>query len=191
MYDHESDTDLSSQMMTTLSPRLTCFSLEPRIAALGWWIHNQLVSVLTPVDVAAWVQQHDYYHYHHHRCRYWWYLALVLSLVSGLNPPGVKNRNKKLIYLLVLTPIVQSQSEPLKYTTIFRVSLTTKCFGHAYSNKERCNAEKIKQRQRHLKNTLNGQSSILVTWDLTLETLITFLTIGNNNFNIYIVTLVL
>lgn len=27
---------LSSQMMTTLSPRLTCFSLEPRIAALGW-----------------------------------------------------------------------------------------------------------------------------------------------------------
>ena len=28
-----------------------------------------------------------------------------------------------------------------------------------------------------------------MTWDLTLETLITFLTIENNNINIYIVTL--
>ena len=64
---------LNSQMITTLSPRLTCFSLDPRIAARcwwtssspsspstpssparGWWTHNQLVSVLTPVEVAAW-----------------------------------------------------------------------------------------------------------------------------------------
>ena len=37
--------------------------------------------------------------------------------------------------------------------------------------------------------TLKEQSKRLVTRDLTLETLITFLTIENNNINIYIVTL--
>ena len=37
--------------------------------------------------------------------------------------------------------------------------------------------------------TLKEQSKILVTWDLTLETLITFLAIENKNINIYIVTL--
>ena len=43
---------------------------------------------------------------------------------------------------------------------------------------------KTRHRQRHLKNTLKRQSSILVTWDLTLETLITFLKIGKkSNFN--------
>ena len=46
-----------------------------------------------------------------------------------------------------------------------------------------------KDNDRDLENTLKEQSSRLVTWDLTLETLITFLTIGTNNINIYIVTL--
>ena len=46
-----------------------------------------------------------------------------------------------------------------------------------------------KDNDRDLENTLKEQSSRLVTWDLTLETLITFLTIGNNNIDIYIVTL--
>ena len=42
-------------------------------------------------------------------------------------------------------------------------------------------------RRHHM--TLKVQSNRRVTWDLTLETLITFLTIENNIINIYIVTL--
>ena len=37
-------------------------------------------------------------------------------------------------------------------------------------------------------NILKEQSLRLVTWDLTLETLISFLTFENNNVNNYIVT---
>ena len=42
------------QEIITLSPRLTCFSVEPRIAALGVWTSSQYEMVRTPVDVAAW-----------------------------------------------------------------------------------------------------------------------------------------
>ena len=45
----------SSQLMVTLSPRLTCFSLDPRIEAEGLFTHSQEVRVFTPDAVAAWV----------------------------------------------------------------------------------------------------------------------------------------
>ena len=45
---------LSSQEIVTLSPRLTCFSLEPSIEALGWVTLSQDEIVLIPVVVAAW-----------------------------------------------------------------------------------------------------------------------------------------
>ena len=44
---------LSSQVMMMLSPRLTCFSVEPNIIIIVWrtWRHYEFV--LTPVDVGA------------------------------------------------------------------------------------------------------------------------------------------
>ena len=45
---------LSSQLIVTLSPRLTCFSLEPRMEAEGLLTQSQEVRVLTPEPVAAW-----------------------------------------------------------------------------------------------------------------------------------------
>lgn len=45
---------LSSHVMVTLSPRLTCFSLEPRIEAEGLLTQSQEDKVLTPEAVAAW-----------------------------------------------------------------------------------------------------------------------------------------
>ena len=45
---------LSSHTMVTLAPRLTCFSLEPRMEAEGLLTQSQEVRVLTPEPVAAW-----------------------------------------------------------------------------------------------------------------------------------------
>ena len=45
---------LSSQEMVTLSPRLTCFSLDPSTVALGWLTVSRVTRVRIPVVVAAW-----------------------------------------------------------------------------------------------------------------------------------------
>ena len=44
---------LSSQETVTESPSWTCFSLEPRMVALGWVTARRVTRVLMPVVVAA------------------------------------------------------------------------------------------------------------------------------------------
>ena len=44
---------LSSHMMVTLAPRLTCFSRDPRMEAEGLLTHSHEVRVFTPEDVDA------------------------------------------------------------------------------------------------------------------------------------------
>ena len=44
---------LSSQVMVTLAPRVTCFSRDPRIEAEGLLTHSHEVRVFTPEEVEA------------------------------------------------------------------------------------------------------------------------------------------
>ena len=44
----------SSQDIVILSPRFTCFSLDPKMNAFGLWTMSQEERVLIPVVVAAW-----------------------------------------------------------------------------------------------------------------------------------------